>query len=213
MWEPRVRGEVVSLVHSVSMVQRLSRESLLDAATELVAERGPEAVSTRDIYEKAGVQAPTLYHYFGSKDGLMAAVLDAAFARYLEAKRAVPQSGDPLVDLRRGWDSHVGFARENARLYPLMFRGGPHEPEAAKESRKLLREAFAAIEAKGELRPGINSDLAAKSLSAALRGVATAICSDPTDGDAARMSALVRDAVIEALLDPAKTKSKRRKKK
>jgi TetR/AcrR family transcriptional regulator, repressor for neighboring sulfatase len=52
------------------------RSSLIAAATELFADRGPRAVSVREIAEAAGVNHGLVHHYFGSKDGLVTAVLD-----------------------------------------------------------------------------------------------------------------------------------------
>jgi len=52
------------------------RASLIGAAIELFAERGPSAVSVRQIAEAAGVNHGLVHHYFGSKDGLITAVLD-----------------------------------------------------------------------------------------------------------------------------------------
>jgi AcrR family transcriptional regulator len=57
------------------------RASLIDAATELFAERGPGSVSVRQIAEAAGVNHGLVHHYFGSKDGLVTAVLDELSAQ------------------------------------------------------------------------------------------------------------------------------------
>ncbi|MFC4858617.1 TetR/AcrR family transcriptional regulator [Actinophytocola glycyrrhizae] len=59
------------------MTDAPTRDRLLTAATELLT-ASPE-VSTRAICERAGVQAPTLYHYFGNKQGLLAAVVEDRF--------------------------------------------------------------------------------------------------------------------------------------
>lgn len=52
------------------------RTSLLRAAIELFAARGPGNVSVRQIAEAAGVNHGLVHYYFGSKDGLIAASLD-----------------------------------------------------------------------------------------------------------------------------------------
>jgi len=52
------------------------RASLIAAATDLFAERGPSAVSVRQVAEAAVVNHGLVHHYFGSKDGLIRAVLD-----------------------------------------------------------------------------------------------------------------------------------------
>jgi AcrR family transcriptional regulator len=51
-------------------------EALIDAAAELFAERGPGAVSVRDVAKHAGVNHGLVYRHFGSKDALIQAVLD-----------------------------------------------------------------------------------------------------------------------------------------
>lgn len=60
------------------------RESLLAAATSLFAELGYDAVTTRQILERAGVEAPSLYHHFGSKLGLYRAVLSDTSEPFVE---------------------------------------------------------------------------------------------------------------------------------
>src|SRR6476620_4828846 len=52
------------------------RTLLLDAARRLIAERGPDAVTTDDIAAAAGVGKGTLFRRFGSRAGLMLVLLD-----------------------------------------------------------------------------------------------------------------------------------------
>src|SRR4051812_47172542 len=52
------------------------RAALVEAGGELFASRGPARVSVREVAERAGVNHGLVHHYFGSKDGLLAAVLD-----------------------------------------------------------------------------------------------------------------------------------------
>lgn len=60
------------------------RASLLEAAATLFAELGYDAVTTRQILERAGVEAPSLYHHFGSKLGLYRAVLSGTSEPFVE---------------------------------------------------------------------------------------------------------------------------------
>jgi AcrR family transcriptional regulator len=185
------------------MVQRDTRQALIDAAADVIARRGVEAASTREIYLRAGVKAPTLYHHFGDKQGLLDAVVTEAFDRYLAQKRALQPTGDPAADIRQGWDAHVAFARANPSLYRLMWPGGHTDlPPAAAESAKALRHGFATLSRRGQLRHGVTARHAARALSAALSGVTAAITRDPDDPGNARLSATVRDAVIDALVAP-----------
>jgi AcrR family transcriptional regulator len=180
------------------------RRALLDAAADVIARRGVEAASTREIYTQAGVKAPTLYHYFGDKQGLLDAVLSDAFERYLAQKRALRSTGDPAVDIRKGWDTHVAFARANPSLYRLMWPPGETDPPpAAAESTKELHDGFADLARQGKLRPGVTAKHAVRVLSAALHGVTAAITRDPGDRGNSKLSSTVRDAVIDALIAPS----------
>jgi len=51
------------------------RQKILDAATELFAEKGFEGASIREIADKAGVTVPNIYYYFKDKEGLYHATL------------------------------------------------------------------------------------------------------------------------------------------
>jgi AcrR family transcriptional regulator len=188
------------------MVHRDTRQALIDAAADVIARRGVEAASTREIYALAGVKAPTLYHHFGDKQGLLDAVVTDAFERYLAAKRALRPAGDAAAAVRQGWDLHVSFAIGNPALYRLMWPAGQANlPPAAAESARSLREGFARLERQGALRPGLTPRDAARTLSAALSGVTAAITRDPADPGNELLSATVRDAVIDALLAPSAT--------
>jgi AcrR family transcriptional regulator len=126
-----------------------------------------------------GVQLPTLYHFFGDKQGLMQAVVDNAFDRYLTRKARVATSARPADNLRRGWDLHVGFARTHTGIYPLMYPAAGPMPDAAVRSEQRLRAGFDELAAQGCLRPGVTAAQAAKTLGAALHGVALAVVRDP----------------------------------
>ncbi len=59
---------------------RLKVEHLLDAAADLVVERGLEAVTTRDIAEAAGVPVASLYQYFAAKEDVLLAIAERDMA-------------------------------------------------------------------------------------------------------------------------------------
>ena len=84
------------------------RTRILETAAGLLAQSTEVDVSTRAICDAAGVTAPTLYHHFGDKDGLLAAVVDFGWAAFLETKRAVAAVVHDHVadDVRAGWDNH-----------------------------------------------------------------------------------------------------------
>ena len=71
----------------------LSRERILDAATQIAAERGYEGTSIGAVSAKCGLPASSIYWHFKDKDDLIAAVIESSFANWLTAWQ-VPAEGD-----------------------------------------------------------------------------------------------------------------------
>jgi AcrR family transcriptional regulator len=71
----------------------LSRERILDAATEIAAERGYEGTSIGAVSAKCGLPASSIYWHFKDKDDLIAAVIERSFATWLTAWQ-FPDEGD-----------------------------------------------------------------------------------------------------------------------
>jgi AcrR family transcriptional regulator len=175
-----------------------TRERILRAAADLLAASGGEPVSTRAVCAAAGIGAPTLYHYFGDKEGLFDAVVAYGFERYLAEKRALPVTGDSIGDLRRGWDAHVGFARSQPTFYLLMFGAikSGHRPAAADEGYQILLAGMREAARAGLLRvpPETATDMA---FSASV-GVALTVIAEP-DKATGGLSDRVREAVLAAV--------------
>jgi AcrR family transcriptional regulator len=186
------------------MVQKIEsdvRERLLDAAFEMAVAGGVDAVSTRAVYSAVGVRAPTLYHHFGDRAGLIRAVVDKAFDEYFARKdHPTSASATPEQQVVAGWDSHVAFARAYPGLYPAMYPMSGPQSVNLQRSAALLRAGFDRLAHDGALRPGITAELADAVLRAALRGVAHAIAAAPDSPDNERVSATVRDAIISSLI-------------
>lgn len=88
-------------------------------ALKVLENEGEAQFSTPAVCVLAHVTAPTLYHHYGSADGLLSAAMTAAFAQFLASKKAAVQSSDPITALREGWDDYVRFAA--ARPFPNHF--------------------------------------------------------------------------------------------
>ena len=118
-----------------------TRTRLLTTAAGMIAAAPGEDVSLRAVCEAVGVKMPTLYHFFGSKQGLIEAVIERGFDMYLEAKASTESTGDPIQDIRAGWDAHVAFGLENPGFYTLMYgtvRPG-YSPAAQSRPSEILR--------------------------------------------------------------------------
>ena len=68
--------------------REVSRQRIIEAAADLLAHEGREALTTRAVAAAAGVQPPTIYRLFGDKDGLLDAVIEHGYATFLAAKHA-----------------------------------------------------------------------------------------------------------------------------
>lgn len=66
-----------------------NRQKILQTALSLFARKGYDAVSTLEITNEAGITKPTMYYYFGSKEGLLAEVLNTYYTRFLKELEAV----------------------------------------------------------------------------------------------------------------------------
>ena len=98
------------------------RERLCEAAERLFAEKGPDAVTMRQLSAELGVSPMTPYRYFEDKDDILAAVRTSGFTRFaerLEAARAGVKG--PKARGEAVGEAYVAFALENPHSYKLMF--------------------------------------------------------------------------------------------
>ena len=68
--------------NSTALDVQTSAERILSTALDLFAVKGYDATAVREICEAAGITKPTLYHFFGSKDGVFQALVQSGFLRY-----------------------------------------------------------------------------------------------------------------------------------
>ncbi|MEV6243387.1 TetR/AcrR family transcriptional regulator [Lentzea sp. NPDC051838] len=176
-----------------------TRTRILEAAEELLDSSPDRDISTRAVCAAAGVGAPVLYRLFGDKNGLLSAVVDYGFDRYLATKREAQPSADPVKDLRDGWDTHVAFAKAHPSVYRMMYSPSfDAVPDAAKEALLLLRLVLERCAEAGRLRT--DPETAAKVIMSANVGVALSIVTQPETYADPGLSTQVRDAVHNRLL-------------
>ena len=78
-----------------------TRTRLMDAALDLLAERGEEGVTLRELTDAAGANVAAVSYHFGSLKALFDAAIEDALERYLDAQQAGRERTDPRVH-RRG---------------------------------------------------------------------------------------------------------------
>jgi len=185
---------------------------ILEAASELLARSADADVSTRAVGEAAGVTAPTLYHHFGDKEGLLAAVVDFGWAAFLESKRTTAAVVHEHVadDIRAGWDNHLEFARENPNFYKLMWSPAVSANSAAfREAFQMLYDRLELGASRGQLR--VSVETAARTVMSAVTGTALSLISQPDLFGDPTFATQLREAVIASVtVAPDRSTGKRR---
>ena len=182
-----------------------TRDRLLLAAAELMHESGEPTASTRAVCDRAGVEAPTLYHHFGSKQALIDAVIQHGFNQYVEPEPAQDSALDPIDAIRHGWDRHVRFGLENPRFYALLCGNVERGRPCAITSPALARltDLLTVAAKAGRLR--VAPAEAAAQLLAANVGVTLSLIAQPADRTDLSLSDRVREAALAGVLAASQT--------
>src|SRR4029453_9696211 len=99
-----------------------SAERILHKAIELFATKGYDATSVREICEAAGITKPTLYHFYGSKEGVYRAIVDGALDAFRrDVMAAIGAGGPPAETLRRVARPHFGNVRRDQSLLRFIL--------------------------------------------------------------------------------------------
>lgn len=175
-----------------------TEEKILNAAADLMEREGVEGMTTRAVCQAAGVTAPTLYHHFGDKDGMLRAVVLRGVAQYMARKRASRTTTDALADLRRGWDDWLGLAKAQPRLLRLMIETTLADPSALQDAIVILRGIVERLHAEGRLLTDVET--AVRTIRAASNGTLTLFMQGTPAADVRRTSDLLMDAIIARIV-------------
>lgn len=156
-----------------------SHDTILDAARDLIADGGIEAMSMRAVAERVGVSATAIYHHFANKQALVDAVVQQAFERfggYLLTAAGRHPTGS-LERVQALGEAYVRFAVENEAYFRVIFSIAAPNPRDVDElphgaGYPILRESIQQAMAAGAMRTG-DPDLTAHYLWAHVHGVVT----------------------------------------
>lgn len=124
-----------------------TRSALVRAASELLDEGGPSAVTLREVGARAGVSRGAPYGHFEDKDHLLTTLaVDAwtAAADTVERLRAEPRVA-PGARLERALLTLIEIGRRQPHLYALMFSTPADDPEAATAASRLQNQFLAVV--------------------------------------------------------------------
>lgn len=147
-----------------------ARAQIRDCALKLFGERGPDAVTVRDIAACAGVSPGLVLHHFGSKQGLRDAV-DAHVMSMFDAMLATAIE-DPDAFATGDTQTVASFAELFAAVTPedspipaylrrLLLSGDPMGRELFRQWFQLTQTAVDAMSANGNLQPTPDRDVMA----------------------------------------------------
>ncbi len=132
-----------------------ARRAILDATESLLVGGGYENFSMRRLAQRCGYTAPTIYHYFGDKPGLLNELIEERFGRLLQQLRRVRPRPDPEDHLREMVRTFVRFGLRHPTHYRLLMtprRNGSEEPRSAVEARAMIDTTLGELAQHGLLR-------------------------------------------------------------
>ena len=131
-----------------------NKHLILESALNLFTDHGYDAVGVQTLCQASGITKPTLYHYFGSKQGVLQALVSTYTTTFLtELSEPLQYAGD----LPRSLESISAELLSLTQRYPealRLFLTVQHAPKSSESSRaasgffrelkRCLRELFAA---------------------------------------------------------------------
>ncbi len=132
-----------------------SRRAILDATESLLLEVGADRLSIRGVSRACGFQAPTIYHHFGDKQGLIDELLEERFRDLLPVFESVPRRLDAVAYLHELARVYVGMRDTHRDLYRLLTLPRPDdaaEPPSAARIRDMFSEALEQLARQGRLK-------------------------------------------------------------
>ncbi len=185
----------------------LSEKLLLRAAVKLIDRQGYSKTTLAEVGREAGYSAALVSHRFGSKEGLLRALIDGITRRFWH-DQLVPaiqgRSGlDALCAMADAYLGELTAREERLRgLYVLMGEALGPVPEIRKMFAALNESMRAVAEdsikkgmAEGRIRSDVDPKAEAAVYVALLRGVAMQWLIDPGSFDLARMRARVKSTL------------------
>ena len=159
-----------------------TRGRIVQAAAELVSEKGATAMSLDDVGAHAATSRSQLYHYFDNKADLLCAVVDATCDAVLSAQNELFEHLDTWAGIRRWMDALVAaqVARAGVGGCPIGSLAGqlaerdPHARTALANGlgrwEEHLRTGLEGLKARGSLRPTADPAALATATMALLQG-------------------------------------------
>ncbi|HTO68230.1 MAG TPA: TetR/AcrR family transcriptional regulator [Myxococcota bacterium] len=122
-----------------------TRRAILEATQALLFELGAEQLTIRRVEERSGFKAPTIYHHFRDKTGLIDALLEERCAELYATLCRVPRGGEPIAYLRDLARAYLEFGLANATQYALISAPRTETAELIPSAEAARRLVFRAL--------------------------------------------------------------------
>jgi len=123
-----------------------TRQQILDVAARLFREKGYAATTQREIAKRCGIQAPSLYYHFASKDELLLEVLDFGIERIFSAVRdaveRLPEAAPIERKVRAAAHAHLESFFVYGDYTATNIRVFGQAPKAVQKKNLALRDAY-----------------------------------------------------------------------
>jgi AcrR family transcriptional regulator len=132
------------------------REALIQAARELIKEKGPAGFTFADAARSAGVSPAAPYRHFRDREALLADVAREGFSRFEAMLTTGWANGkpDPITAFHNIGRAYLVFARSEPAYYAAMFESGL-PPDLSPELRAAADRAFGVLRAAAEQLVGL----------------------------------------------------------
>jgi AcrR family transcriptional regulator len=109
-----------------------SRELVLDAAERVMASDGFDAATVARVVAESGIPESSVYHYYGSKDGILLAVMERGAERFFaDVPEPDRRTGRPSEHLRDAVSAAVEALERHPNFLRLLIVFTVQPPEAA----------------------------------------------------------------------------------
>lgn len=127
------------------------REALVNAALDLIAQKGPAGFTFAEAARWAGVSPAAPYRHFRDRDELLTDVAARGFHQFADALDAAWSHGQPdaATAFERLGRAYLAFARDEPSYYAAMFEAGV-PLDAGTEIRDASERAFSILRAASE---------------------------------------------------------------
>ncbi|MEP0144686.1 MAG: TetR/AcrR family transcriptional regulator [Paracoccaceae bacterium] len=189
----------------------VGRDGVLDIAARLFREQGYGSVSLRKIAEAAGIKAGSIYYHFGSKDEIVAAVLDAGIQVVHESMReavtALPSDTDGETILRTAIRAHLRALLDVSDYTSANVRIFGQVPQPVRDANLPTRRAYEAewdrLLSRLQNDGALKHDVDIRQLRLMLIGTLNATLDwfDPNRGSADALSRTYADVFLNGILE------------